>query len=207
MNLTGEDVQDILRIIDGMDVDRLHLRTGRFELSLRRDDDGEWTQSTRTTAEPVLVDGRAVAAAHDTAAPKKQAEAARAGLTEVRTPLPGAFYRSPKPGAAPFRRDRGRGHRDHGRRDRGDDETDELRVRGSVRHRDRDPRGRRRVRRTGRCAHVHRPAGDRSGTVILRRVLIANRGEIALRILRTCQRLGIEAVLAASDARDRRHPN
>ncbi|UJV38575.1 acetyl-CoA carboxylase biotin carboxylase subunit [Streptomyces sp. AMCC400023] len=36
--------------------------------------------------------------------------------------------------------------------------------------------------------------------MILRRVLIANRGEIALRILRTCQRLGIEAVLAASDA-------
>ncbi|MCX4825895.1 ATP-grasp domain-containing protein [Streptomyces sp. NBC_01142] len=36
--------------------------------------------------------------------------------------------------------------------------------------------------------------------MILRRVLIANRGEIALRILRTCQRLGIESVLAASDA-------
>ncbi|WP_060886867.1 acetyl-CoA carboxylase biotin carboxyl carrier protein [Streptomyces caniscabiei] len=102
MNLTGEDVQDILRIIDGMEVDRLHLRTARFELSLRRDDDGEWTQSARTTAEPVLVDGREAAAAHAVATPKKQAEAARAGLTEVRTPLPGAFYRSPKPGAAPF---------------------------------------------------------------------------------------------------------
>jgi acetyl-CoA carboxylase biotin carboxylase subunit len=34
----------------------------------------------------------------------------------------------------------------------------------------------------------------------LRRILIANRGEIAVRIVRTCQRLGIEAVLAASDA-------
>jgi acetyl-CoA carboxylase biotin carboxylase subunit len=36
--------------------------------------------------------------------------------------------------------------------------------------------------------------------VILRRVLIANRGEIAARIIRTCRRLGIESVLAASDA-------
>ena len=36
--------------------------------------------------------------------------------------------------------------------------------------------------------------------MILRRLLIANRGEIAARIMRTCRRLGIESVLAASDA-------
>jgi len=34
----------------------------------------------------------------------------------------------------------------------------------------------------------------------IHRLLIANRGEIALRIIRTCRKLGIEAVLAASDA-------
>jgi acetyl-CoA carboxylase biotin carboxylase subunit len=33
-----------------------------------------------------------------------------------------------------------------------------------------------------------------------RRLLIANRGEIAVRIIRTCERLGIETVLAASEA-------
>ncbi|HEY7431595.1 MAG TPA: biotin carboxylase N-terminal domain-containing protein [Streptosporangiaceae bacterium] len=35
---------------------------------------------------------------------------------------------------------------------------------------------------------------------MLHRVLIANRGEIAVRIVRACHRLGIEAVLAASEA-------
>lgn len=34
----------------------------------------------------------------------------------------------------------------------------------------------------------------------IRRILVANRGEIATRIIRTCSRLGIETVLAASEA-------
>ena len=34
----------------------------------------------------------------------------------------------------------------------------------------------------------------------IKRILIANRGEIALRVIRTCKRLGIESVLAASQA-------
>lgn len=93
-NLTDEDVRDILELLDSTTVAELHLRTSRFSLSLRRDGGG-WTRSTTVHADPVVGEQ---AQRHE----RGDAEQVPPGLVPVRAPLPGTFYRAPKPGAAPF---------------------------------------------------------------------------------------------------------
>jgi len=189
MDLTNEDVTDILALLDSLPYDELDLQTPRFRLTLRRTADG-WTQSTDTRVSPTVVDvapaaGTGTSAVADVAAPAAPADVAdvadvaapsaaaaaapaptspapgsRAaapmehrcrysstnvpsvlsgegtgladgqagggsgesgesreqgegsaegsdgglglGLVAVRAPLPGTFYRAPRPGAAPF---------------------------------------------------------------------------------------------------------
>ncbi len=164
MDLTNEDVTDILALLDSLPYDELDLQTSRFRLTLRRTPDG-WTQAVEARAVPTVVDvspaggpaapaGGPAAPAGGPAAPAAPAgapatgtmghragsnrhdgppsrwgsdaeppapEAAAAmehrcrsggsdvssvssgdGLMAVRAPLPGTFYRAPRPGAAPF---------------------------------------------------------------------------------------------------------
>jgi len=112
VELTSDDVQDILRVLDGLPYDELQLETARFRLSLRRrigaggGGDG-WTQSmeVRTAAHELAANGSDPAAAHrgdDPPSPLPAPALDEAGLTDVRAPLLGTFYRAPRPGAAPF---------------------------------------------------------------------------------------------------------
>lgn len=93
--LTSEDINEIVAILDGSTYTQLDIRTSRFRLRAVREGEG-WTQSWDWLAES------AAPKALDTAV-KPSAEAALPeGLTAIRAPLPGHFYRAPQPGAAPF---------------------------------------------------------------------------------------------------------
>jgi acetyl-CoA carboxylase biotin carboxyl carrier protein len=111
VNLTHDDVQEIVRLLDSSPFDELHLATDRFKLTLRRSGAGGWTQETRTLSAPRVTrsDGAEAATLASNAADSgaqratvADAQPTAEGVVEVRTPIIGTFYRAPKPGAAPF---------------------------------------------------------------------------------------------------------
>jgi acetyl-CoA carboxylase biotin carboxyl carrier protein len=55
VDLTGDDVQDILSLLDDLPYGELHLQTARFSLRLRRAPDGEWTQEMQVRSEPTMI--------------------------------------------------------------------------------------------------------------------------------------------------------
>ena len=113
--LTNDDVADILALLDSLPYDELDLETPRFRLTLRRTPAG-WTQSTQVHAAPASaahgvdkdgnggkgpftpVDGDG----DGSRAGAGEGDEAEGELVAVRAPLPGTFYRAPRPGAAPF---------------------------------------------------------------------------------------------------------
>ena len=134
MDLTNDDVADILALLDSLPYDSLDVETPRFRLTLRRAPGGGWTEESQVLAEPTLIQPAPSAGAERTAtvAPaaavadgtgaREAGGAAGAGqaggsqpaasvtgdsdgadrLAVVAAPLPGTFYRAPRPGADPF---------------------------------------------------------------------------------------------------------
>jgi len=105
VDLTGDDVQDILSLLDGLPFGELHLQTARFSLTLRRSPDGGWTQETQIPSEPTIAPAATTVAGEAAGAgggAVPDGGAAPDRLRAVRAPLPGTFYRAPMPGAPPF---------------------------------------------------------------------------------------------------------
>jgi acetyl-CoA carboxylase biotin carboxyl carrier protein len=131
VDLTNDDVADILALLDSLPYDALDLRTDRFRLTLRRTSGG-WTEESDLLTQPTDVTPEVVGAAgadglsggggpstgagpggagaqadRVDGAQAADAGALRAaadgeGLIAVVAPLPGTFYRAPRPGAPPF---------------------------------------------------------------------------------------------------------
>jgi acetyl-CoA carboxylase biotin carboxyl carrier protein len=123
MDLTNEDVADILALLDSLPYDSLDIETPRFRLTLRRAPGGGWTEESQVLSEPALIQPTPNGAAErtETMAPAaagvggagqaggSQQAASVTGdgdgagrLAVVAAPLPGTFYRAPRPGAEPF---------------------------------------------------------------------------------------------------------
>jgi acetyl-CoA carboxylase biotin carboxyl carrier protein len=98
MELTPDDVRDVLRVLDSSGLAELHLELADLTLTVRREGGAGWTAEQRVTREPVLEHAAAPVAAADATPSVEVAE----GLVAVHPPLLGTFYRAPQPGAPPF---------------------------------------------------------------------------------------------------------
>jgi acetyl-CoA carboxylase biotin carboxyl carrier protein len=109
VELTNDDVADILALLDSLPYDELDLRTDRFRLTLRRTPSGTWTEERQALSSPTPVTpatdgnfGVAGASGSGVAAGDADGLATVDRLVAVVAPLPGTFYRAPRPGAPPF---------------------------------------------------------------------------------------------------------
>ena len=97
MDLTNEDVMDILALLDSLPYDELDLQTPRFRLTLRRTPDG-WTQSLESQSSPNPLDAPAPGAA-----PAPAAAPPAVPAPPVLEAAPPATPAPPVPEAAPPR--------------------------------------------------------------------------------------------------------
>jgi acetyl-CoA carboxylase biotin carboxyl carrier protein len=100
MELTPDDVRDVLRVLDSSGLDELHLELADLSLTVRREGAAGWTAEQQILRAPVI-EGRS---GH--VRPSEQTGTAvdevADGLVAVRPPLLGTFYRAPQPGSPPF---------------------------------------------------------------------------------------------------------
>jgi acetyl-CoA carboxylase biotin carboxyl carrier protein len=100
VNLTDEDVREILKLLDESPYDELTLETDRFKLTLKNTGQASWMRKSRPTR--AFVPQAPEPQSATPAEPAVTAPAANGDIREIRAPMPGTFYRAPSPGAEPF---------------------------------------------------------------------------------------------------------
>ena len=98
VELTPDDVRDVLRVLDSSGLAELHLELADLTLTVRREGAAGWTAEQQVTRTPQVEEAAEPVAAE---APAPVAEVGN-GLVAVHPPLLGTFYRAPQPGAPPF---------------------------------------------------------------------------------------------------------
>ncbi len=98
MSISHDDVERIVRLLEASQFDELHLELEGLKLDLRRRG-AVPTESRAVTSSPSLAPAVAAAAPK---APSPATVAPQSGLIEVKAPMLGTFFLSPKPGAEPF---------------------------------------------------------------------------------------------------------
>jgi len=113
-NVTANEIKNLIQIFDDSEWQELALQVEDFRIFLSRDPNsaGAPWQSTQTPPAPVASapapvpqqpsSGSAVAPAQPTATPKAESAPIPDNYVVVKAPNLGIFYRSPKPGAAPY---------------------------------------------------------------------------------------------------------
>lgn len=106
MSISHDDVERIIRLLEASQFDELHLELDGFKLDLRRRGAAPATSPAvlhtalvppPSAATPVLAAASAAKSPPPAAPP-----AADIGLVDVKAPMLGTFFLSPKPGAEPF---------------------------------------------------------------------------------------------------------
>ena len=114
MTLTYAEIAEIIKLIDASSCEEITLDLGEIKLSMRRKGDGgpSATTAAPTAAEESHEAGMEPGPPTDPPAgdedppaigsPRTEASATADGMSEIRSPMVGTFYRAPSPTSPPF---------------------------------------------------------------------------------------------------------